>query len=210
MTLTEPMTTLTDYALGLVVVILAVRLVRAALVHGQAAIWLWAAGFFAAAVAAVIGGTAHGFQEILAAPLHAVVWRSSMLAIGLSALLLSAAALHAAVAASLRRWLLAAIALQFAVFAIWMFSHSDFIYAIYDYGVSMALVLCLAVYGWVRRSEPSGPWIVAGLLVAVVAAVIQQGGLVLHESFNQNDLYHVVQALSFYLLYRGGLLLRDQ
>jgi hypothetical protein len=45
--------------------------------------------------------------------------------------------------------------------------------------------------------------------VAVVAGIIQWARLAPHARFNHNDLFHVVQMASLYLLYRGGLLLRD-
>jgi hypothetical protein len=45
--------------------------------------------------------------------------------------------------------------------------------------------------------------------VSVVAGVIQYAHLAPHEHFNHNDSFHVVQMVAIYLLYRGGLLLRD-
>jgi hypothetical protein len=45
--------------------------------------------------------------------------------------------------------------------------------------------------------------------VAAVAGAIQWARLAPHVHFNHNDLFHVVQMASLYLLYRGGLLLRD-
>ena len=47
-------------------------------------------------------------------------------------------------------------------------------------------------------------WIVGGILLSFVGAAIQQSGVSLHQHFNHNDLFHVVQMVAFYLLYRGG------
>jgi hypothetical protein len=38
----------------------------------------------------------------------------------------------------------------------------------------------------------------------VAAALVQRSGFALHRHFNHNDLYHVVQMLGTWLLYRGG------
>ena len=51
---------------------------------------------------------------------------------------------------------------------------------------------------------------VAGIMVAFVAAGVQVGEISLYEHFNHNDLYHLIQAVSFWLLYRAGLLLSDR
>jgi hypothetical protein len=42
--------------------------------------------------------------------------------------------------------------------------------------------------------------------VSVLAALVQQSGLTLHRNFNHNDLYHVIQLVALWLLYRGGKL----
>ena len=47
-------------------------------------------------------------------------------------------------------------------------------------------------------------WAIA---VSLVALAVLVGRLSLHEHFNKNDLYHAIQLLGLYLLYRGALLL---
>jgi hypothetical protein len=44
-----------------------------------------------------------------------------------------------------------------------------------------------------------------GVSVSVLAAVVQQSGWSLHQHFNHNDLYHVIQAVGVWLLYRGAI-----
>ena len=61
--------------------------------------------------------------------------------------------------------------------------------------------------------DPDGlpkEWIIGGVLVSFGAAGIQQSGIALHQHFNHNDIYHVVQMAGVYLLYRGARLLRDR
>jgi hypothetical protein len=40
----------------------------------------------------------------------------------------------------------------------------------------------------------------------VIGAIVQQQRLALHQHFNHNDLYHLIQIAGLWLLYRGGLL----
>jgi len=42
-------------------------------------------------------------------------------------------------------------------------------------------------------------------LVSLAASWVQVMRISLHENFNHNDLFHVIQMLGMYLMYRGGL-----
>jgi len=93
--------------------------------------------------------------------------------------------------------------LQFAVYAIWMATHNDFRYVIYDYAPAMIVVLLLQ---FIFR-QPASPWIIGGILLSFGAAGVQLTGIQFHKYFNHNDLYHLLQMVAMWLLYRGGLLL---
>ena len=77
----------------------------------------------------------------------------------------------------------------------------------YVAGLSMAVFCAGGVFGSVpvRRA----PWLIAGVIVYVLSAVIQQSGVRPHERPNHNDLYHVVLAIGLYLFYRSARLLKD-
>jgi hypothetical protein len=47
------------------------------------------------------------------------------------------------------------------------------------------------------------------IAVTVIGLVIQQSGLGLHVHFNHNDIYHIIQMVGLYYLYRGALNLHD-
>jgi hypothetical protein len=51
---------------------------------------------------------------------------------------------------------------------------------------------------------------VAGVAVSIAAAAVQASGLDLHQHFNHNDLYHLVQLGALLLYYRGVRLLTDR
>jgi hypothetical protein len=53
-------------------------------------------------------------------------------------------------------------------------------------------------------------WLIAGVLVSLVAAIVQARRLAPHRHFNHNDLYHVIQMAALYAFYRGGALLVDR
>ncbi|MFQ6115654.1 MAG: hypothetical protein ACE5NG_16460, partial [bacterium] len=116
----------------------------------------------------------------------------------------------ASVLPELSRWLLAATVLKFVVYAVWMVTHNDFRYVIFDYVPAMLGVIVLQLYAFIDRKDRSVGWIVAGVLVSFAAAGIQQSGFTIHVHFNYNDLYHLIQMGAMFLLYKGACVLRDR
>ena len=99
--------------------------------------------------------------------------------------------------------------LQFIVYALWMVQHDAFKYVIYDYGPTMLAVIILQLVAFFREGAASAFWLISGILVSFAAAGIQLSGFTLHEHFNHNDLYHVIQMAAMVLIYRGAVLLQD-
>lgn len=210
MQITEPMTMLTDYALGALTAFLAVRLWQSGRSSRQVSVKLWAAAFLATALAALVGGTYHGFALYLGGLGQAALWKVTVYSIGLTAFLMLAGATMACVARWQRKTLLALAAGQFAVYGAWMITHDEFRYVIYDYAPAMVAILVIEGWALASRRDPAAPWVIGGILVSFAAAGIQQSGFSLHAHFNHNDLYHVMEMVAVYLLYRGGRLLKDR
>lgn len=209
MMISEPATMLTDYLLAVLLLVWGIRLWRAGQDERQRSMLLWAAGFFAAAGAAAVGGTFHGFRLYLDSTSAAALWKASTYLTGTASWAMLSAAFLATTSRSLRSYLLVFAAIKYVVFAIWMTNHTEFRFVIYDYAVSMACILVSQIGEWCRRGSKSAPWIVGGILVATVAAGIQVGKVSPHPQFNHNDLFHVGQMIGFYLFYRGGRFLTD-
>lgn len=209
MRITEPMTMITDYAMGALAVVLAVRLLSDAAAARQLSGRLWAAAFVMTALAAVVGGTYHGFIEWMPGATGRLVWKATLVATGLGSACLLSAAVLAATTGALQRALLAAVLIKLG-FYLWTIAAKDqFKLVIVDYGAALAAILVAAWFIRPTGLTPATWWITAGVGMAVVAGVIQWARLAPHVRFNHNDLFHVVQMVSLYLLYRGGLLLRD-
>ena len=206
---TEPMTMMTDYVMGALAFVLAMRIVGDAAAGRQLSGRLWAAALVMTAVAAFLGGTYHGFIQWMPGASGRALWKATLLATGIGSACLLAAAVTAATAGALQRALLAVVVVKLLVY-VWTIATKDqFALVIADYG---AALLAVALAAWFIRPSgltPAAWWITAGVAVAVLAGAIQWAHLAPHVHFNHNDLFHVVQMASLYLLYRGGLLLRD-
>lgn len=209
MQISEPMTMLTDYLLGVWTLYLAFKLIREGIGISQRSILLWGLSFFATGIAAIIGGTSHGFALYFGTVTRVVIWTATLYSIGFTSLFLLSAVIIATIKNPLRNWLIAFTVVKFILFAVWIFSHPEFKYVIYDYVPAMIAVLILQVYVKYSRGDRSATWIISGILVSFGAAAVQQSGYMLHEHFNHNDLYHVIQMGAVFILYKGGRLLRD-
>jgi hypothetical protein len=205
----EPMTLATDYLVALVATIWGARVLRHARAGGPRVARWWAAAFAAVALAALAGGTHHGFAPRMAPAVADGLWTLTVLTVGVVGFALVGAAVTARFRGPLRRALLAAAAVELAVYAAWMAGHDEYLWVIAHYGASMAVALALAVLGWLARRDPAAPWIAAAVLVSLAAAAVQASGLALHRHFNHNDLYHLIQIAGLYLFHRGALLSSD-
>jgi hypothetical protein len=193
MTIHEPMTMLTDYLLGGVSAFAAIALLR----NSQTSRRLWALAFAALAAAAFLGGTWHGFVQ------SALLWKATTLSAGVASFGMVAGSSYAAFPPPLRAFVLTAALAKLVVYSVWMLSHDAFIYVVIDTGIAFLVVAAIHLWKW------NGP-ILAGVALSIGAALVQASGFKVHEHFNQNDLYHVMQIAAVVLLYRGARRLVDR
>ena len=85
MTILEPTTMLTDYLLTVFCLWFAISLYRECRRRSQRSVWLWATGFLLSAVAALIGGTYHGFAFYIEPGTLKAMWNVTIFLIGASA-----------------------------------------------------------------------------------------------------------------------------
>ena len=198
MTIHEPMVMWTDFVLAAAAAYFAVVLWRAAFRP-------WGLAFAFTALGTFAGGAYHGVGPELNPHVDAAMWKLTVYAIGLASFFLLTGAAVTATAGRLRRTLVFVALVKFGVYATWMITHDDFLYVIVDYGLTLLLLGVVFAMAW--RRLPAASWVIGSIAVAVLAAVIQQGRVGLSTHFDHNALYHVVQLLSLWLLYRGGLAL---
>ncbi len=201
---------LTDWLLAAVTAWLAWELLRQAVRFKDRAIGLWVGAFCAVAASAALGGIAQAFSTSMEPSVAALTRTGTLVLADAASLLFLLSTLRAftsgrtlAIGAGL------AVA-KFALFAVYVAIKDDTRMVIYDGALTMFIVIVLSTWGaWARRIA-SATWILAGVLVSMLGALFQQGRVSIHPQFSHNDLYHVIQTGAMYLLYRGGLLLRER
>jgi len=209
MLFSEPTTMATDYILALLCGFFAWRLWRMGREAAQASICSWAAGFACFGLASLAGGTFHGFATLFSEGALQSLWRVTTYAIGLASFFLLTGTLTACIPTAVRRVAIPIPYVQLIIYVLWMATHDDYRYVIYDYAVTNLGILGLQFHAGIVRRTRSAPWLIGGVLVSCLAAAVQFNGIALHQHFNHNDLYHVVQMGGMYLFYRGALILKD-
>jgi hypothetical protein len=208
--ITEPVTVLTDVVLAALALLFAVRLGhRAAVDDAASGAWL-AAALFATGFAALIGAVAHATDPLRDASLRDRLWRTTLYTTGLIGAAVMASVASFAASGIVRSTLLVAALIKLVVFLRRAARRPEFDVATDDYGVSLAVLFIGATIQWIWHRAPGMAWLIAGVLVSVVAGVVQLRRIAPHRQFNHNDLYHVVQMVALYAFYRGGLQLVDR
>jgi Family of unknown function (DUF6962) len=208
-TISEPTTLATDYLLAVLTGVLASRVVAKNRTLNQVCVGRWAMALAAVAFVSLSGGTYHGFAHALNGWAVSILWKLTTIGMGLASLLLLASAFAASFSGAVRRWLIGAAAVKFVIYTAWMLLHDAFVFVIADYGSTLLIVLFLAASGRLQGAGRHRAYIAGGIAVSLAAAAIQQSGIDLHRHFNHNDLMHVVQMGGVWLLYEGGVRLRD-
>ena len=186
---------LTDYALGGVTVWLAFLLLK----NDSRSCRFWTLAFAALAAGAFLGGTYHGFRI-------EALWKPTVLLVGVASFGMLAGSAYSTTSGNVRRALVIIAAVKLAFYEAWMLGHDAFIFVVADTASAMLAVAALHL---LRLDNPATRWILGGVVVSLIAAGIQAGRLALHEHFNHNDLYHVVQIAAMALYYAGAKRMRD-
>lgn len=207
---TEPTTVATNAVLAVLSFVFAARLAFRSVTEGSAAGGCLAAAMSATGFAALIGAVAHGTDPASDAALRARFWRGALYATGFIGAASVASVAFFAARGTTRTAILAFAGIKLVAFLHRVTRQPEFRVAAADYGGALAIVLVGAAYETFRRRAPGMAWLIAGVLVSLVAGIVQARRLALHRHFNHNDLYHVIQMAALYAFYRGGGVLVDR
>lgn len=206
----EPAVVITDYLLALETAAFAVATAQRP--ANKPGLRSWIALFFGSiSVAALAGGTAHGFFPQPERRGHRVFWSTTYAAIGVTTLATwiigAEIALPPPVARSVKG---TAMGLMAAYLAVTLSGRRRFVVAIVTYIPATAFLLAALM----RRYRQTGqqPLLagVGGGVLTFVAAAVQVRRITLHPRlFDHNALYHAIQGVALALLFIGGRSLLD-
>jgi len=172
--MSDPMALVTDGTLGVLAIVFAIRLWR---VHR-----MWALAFGFTAAAAIIGGIYHAYGDRTEA-----LWKATVMSVGIGSFFL--------LAGTHRKLAIVAV-VKLVVYLTWMTIHDNFIYVVADYGITLILV---GIF------HPAKKWVWGSIAVSVIGVLAQQSRVTIDPRwFDYNDIYHVIQMVALWMLYRAG------
>ena len=203
--MTEPDVTLTDYGLTIECAVLAFLLYC----YGDrsASLRPWFTLFFASIGAAALGGgTVHGFFSDTETLGYRILWPSTLIAAGLTAMATWIIGAKLWLSEKLARTISMLAIFEFAVYSIMvLFFTQSFFLVVVNYlpATLFLLTIFYLLYSHMRAQELRAGF--AGLVLTFVAAAVQIAGIPLHPIyFSHNALYHVVQAIALLMIFRSA------
>lgn len=197
----EPMTALTDAILAAWTSFLAAFLLARA--NGRRPVVLWGWGFIAAAVSALAGVAYHGARIHFGYTGTVLSWKLVPVSTGVAAVCLGVAAAMVWLGPATRRIVVTILVVKFVAFLGWAMVSNSFLVPALDYGTVLVFILFLALHYYRQRAAR---FVAAGIVVSFIAVGVQSSDLTL-IGLDHNDIFHVIQMIGMYLLYRGGALL---
>ncbi len=205
MMIAEPDVTLTDYGVAIECSVFAFLLLEYA--GPQDALRsLFTVFFGSVGLAALAGGTVHGFFLDEESVGHAILWPTTFIAIGLSALAGWAIGAKLLFAPGVARAICILAAVQFVGYCIAvMFINRTFALAVINY-LPATLFLAFAFGATYIRTGGRELLVgLAGLVLTLVAALLQHAKIALPPRyFTHNAFYHLIQALALLLIFKAA------
>lgn len=196
---------LTDYAIALLCFYFITQLIR--LKTAEKPLKLDFIGlYFSIALAALLGGTTHGFLDP-GSPMYETFWTGTLLSIGVSAFYLWSISFYMVFTDS-NRFRLRAPLWAGLIFYAYLISNvtQGFRIAIIAYLPAVLFLIFALLFKHLKSKDQSYLKGLIGLVITLVAAYIQQSEIHIHpDYFNHNALYHVVQAVGLYYVYKFSL-----
>ena len=195
----EPMTMITDFLITIVASYCYFHLKK------NKASKYWRQAFIYLGLSALAGGAHHGFANLWSAELSFYSWKLTLLSIGGVSLNLAFEAIYRLKTkySGVLRTLFTIK--TFVYFGVILFFADQFLVVITEYLPNLIFLLFMSIYLFTKERMQTHFYIILGVVISLIAAGIQMSGFAIHEHFNHNDLYHVVQIIGLIFYYKSAL-----
>ena len=199
----DPDVTLTDYGLALLCAVIVWRLWRG---RGFGRPRFWLLVFFAGAgLAALFGGTVHGFFDLEGTPEHYALWSATLVSVGVAALGAWGLGSRLVLRDGSGSMLIGLATVEFLAYSAAVIGgYHDFLIAVLQYLPATVFLTIALIVAYRRGPDRGFLTALVGMVLTFAGAAIQQFQVGIHPvHFDHNSVYHVVQAVALLLVYRG-------
>lgn len=197
----ERVTAWTDVLMGLLAGFIAYQLFQNP--GFKFTVWTWAFGLLA--ISSFLGAVAHGYE--MTQKTNDRLWMPINLSLGLALGLFVVGALFDLSGEAIARMVLPVmLAIGFGFFLITVWKPGTFMTFIAYEAVAMLFALGVYVYLLFTSSLAGAGWMVMGVLVTIIAAVVQatgKAGKGVFCYFDNNGVFHIIQMVGMVLLFIG-------
>lgn len=200
--ITEPDVTFTDYGLAIECALFSYLLHRQGSLQRQLKTWFMLF-FMSVGVGALAGGTVHGFFLNEATAGYAVLWPTTLLAIGMTALATWAIGAKIHFSTTIARWITIVAAAGFVGYCVVvLFVTQDFFVVIVNYLPAVFFLLLVFLDLYLKTRARLVLFGLVGLALILVASWVQHSGIALDPIYlNHNAFYHLIQAVALFLIF---------
>ena len=171
------------------------------------ALWFWSAAMFLLGTSALLGGIDHGFLEPLGPSARSPLKEFNWMVLGVMTFCTLMTTARQFLPSKLCKSVLIIGILQFALLATLIFVVDKFIVVILNYA---AVLFLLLIYNFLGLKDGRGSWpMIVGIIVLVIASIIQMMTIVLFGVLDENSLYYLISLVGVVFLYFGGQRLKS-
>ncbi len=202
---TEQTTAITDVFLFVLAFIVTISVYRSGKETDIIKTRIWVGAFGLLCITAMLGAIAHGIK--MSPFTNYLIWQPLNFFLGMAIALFAAGVIYDWKGFVLPRNLFIVLIVAGILFyAITLFvPGSFFVFILYE-AAAMIFSLIMYIYLWARRKFPGSLFMVFGILISIIAAVVQainSLSLTLIWEFDHNGLFHLIQMAGIIFLLKG-------
>ena len=198
----EPTTAITDYIIFILGIIFGGLTIS---IQNSQFHQLWGASFISIGIGAFFGGTSHGFGPKMKGIYRKVLWRITIIFIGISGIFMAMSSSLFFITENGKYALFITAGVLLILYFLKIRKQDSFRSAVTFYMPLLGVTLVGFSMAFYFQNITGALFITIGLIVCITGSLTQLLKISLHEKFNHNDLFHVIQMLGMFLMYRGGL-----
>lgn len=202
---TEQTTAITDVILAIVSFFMTISVFKSGYKTDLLKTRIWVGAFGLLCLAAVLGAIAHGIK--MSEFTNYLIWQPLNFSLGMAIALFAAGVIYDWKSFSIPKSLfITLIAAGVIFYAITFFiPGSFFVFILYE-AAAMIFSLVMYIYLWNTRKLPGTLFMTIGILITIIAAVVQalnNISLTFIWEFDHNGLFHLIQIIGLPFLYVG-------